>query len=183
MKRMDFFSSLPPFLFFNTPTASCHCSLQKLFTADNLFDSDSRRLPSLLHFELLPPYFPPWVHRTFCLTAVRLSGSASTWIPSRLPLALSHSLLPPCHTCSAHPRCNCSEPGSHFYDYNRGQNAYAFRFPLAGCQKWKKWRGEEEKEEQIRAGVQKNYLSIVIRILILHMEAGQAWQGMPGERI
>lgn len=36
--------------------------------------------------------------------------------------------------------------------------------PLAGCQKWKN-RGEDGKKEQIRA--QENYLSIIIRILIL----------------
>lgn len=42
----------------------------------------------------------------------------------------------------------------------------------------------EEKGEQIRAGgVQKNYLSIVIRILILHTEAGRAGLGTPAERI
>lgn len=39
--------------------------------------------------------------------------------------------LPPSLLYSAPPRCNCSETGFHFYDYNRGQNAYAFRFPLA----------------------------------------------------
>lgn len=40
------------------------------------------------------------------------------------------------------------------------------------------------EKEQIRAGgVQKNYLSIVIRILILHTEEGQAGHGTPAERI
>lgn len=94
------------------------------FTGDSVSDSTSLHHAHTLTFVLF-----------LCGSSLYLSILSFLCISKHSPSPVSLpsesvSLFSP-HTCSAPPWGNCSEPGFHFYDYNRGQNAYASRFLLA----------------------------------------------------
>lgn len=114
----------PSFLFSYTPTASCHSALEN----HSLLTASLTLPPSITLTSVLFPLLT-----TLCALPLYLSVLSFLCISehSPSPVSLRSVSLFPCHTCSAHPWCNCSEPGFHFYDYNRGQNAYASRFLLA----------------------------------------------------
>lgn len=121
-------SSFPPLfsVFLCTDSLLPQC-FREPFTVDSLSDS-----ASLHHAHTLASVLFPLL-TTLCALPLYLSVLSFLCISehSPSPVSLPSVSLFPCHTCSAHPWCNCSEPGFHFYDYNRGQNAYASRFLLA----------------------------------------------------
>lgn len=135
----DFPLFSPSFLFFLCADSLLPQLFREPLTADNLSDSASNHHAHTLTSVLFPLLTTP------CALLLRLSALSFHCISehSPLPESLPSVSLFPCHTCSAHPWCNCLEPGFHFYDYNRGQNAYASRFLLAGVKVEELGRGEQ----------------------------------------
>lgn len=120
----------PPFLFvFLCVDSLLPQRFREPFTGDSVSDSTSLLHAHTLTFVLFPSL------TTLCAPSLYLSILSflckSEHSPSPVSLPSESVSLFSSHTCSAPPWGNCSEPGFHFYDYNRGQNAYASRFLLA----------------------------------------------------
>ena len=122
-------SPFPSSLFSTALTASCHSALENhsQVTASLTLPPSIMLTLSLLSFSLFLT--------TLCALPLYLSFLSfhciSEHCPSPVSLPSESVSLFPSYTRSAPPWGNCSEPGFHFYDYNRGQNAYASRFLLA----------------------------------------------------
>ena len=90
---------------------------RELFTGDSLSDFVCLHHGHSLTFVI----FPSVIILLYLSTLLHLH-----------PLLWSLSSSLPSYTCSAPPWGNCLKLGFHFYDYNRGQNAYASRI-LPAC--------------------------------------------------
>lgn len=118
-------SSCPPFLFSPPLTTYRHTASDSHSQV-----TASLTLPASIMLTLSLSYFSPLL-ATLPYLSVLSFPCISEHSPSPVFLPSGSVSLFPSHTCSAPPWGNCSEPGFHFYDYNRGQNAYACRFLLA----------------------------------------------------
>lgn len=105
--------SLPFFSVFLCADSLLPQCFREPFTVDSLSDS-----ASLHHAHTLASVLFPLL-TTLCALPLYLSVLSFLCISehSPSPVSLPSVSLFPCHPCSAHPWCNCSEPGFHFYDY------------------------------------------------------------------